>query len=299
MSIFNKLISLIIPFIPKSLTYLFAKRYVAGTTKETAFSAVKQLNNDGYMVTLDILGEHVKDRDAAKDISDRYIDLYYEIDKRKLNCNISIKPSHIGADIDNEIFNTNLKSIIEACNKTNSFLRIDMESSRYTDLTIQTFKKFKVQSKNIGTVFQAYLHRTLDDIMKLDTQNLNFRLCKGIYKESEEIAITDRIKINDNYIKILRYTFENNIYVAIATHDTSLLQLVYNLIKEMNIDSDRFEFQTLYGVPMHGWNQKHLDSGYRVRVYVPFGEDWYKYSVRRLKENPDIAGYIIKNLFSK
>ena len=164
MSIFNRLISNSIPFIPKFITYMFAKRYVAGTAKNTAFTAVQKLNEDGYMVTLDILGEHVRDRAVAKDISDRYIDLYYEIHKRELNCNISIKPSHIGADIDNKIFNINLKAIIEACNKTDNFLRVDMESSRYTDLTIQTFKNFKMQSENIGTVFQAYLHRTLDDV---------------------------------------------------------------------------------------------------------------------------------------
>ena len=299
MSIFNRLISKSIPLIPKSLTYMFAKRYVAGETKDTAFAAVEELNSNGYMVTLDILGEHTRDKKIAKDISDRYIDLYFEIEKRRLNCNISIKPSHIGLDIDKNIFKENLNSIISACNKTNNFLRIDMESSKYTDLTIQTFNNYKVDAKSIGTVFQAYLHRTLDDVKRLDKQNLNFRLCKGIYKESDEISITDRAKVNENYLKILRYAFDNDIYVGIATHDTTLIQSVYTLIDEMHINPDRFEFQTLYGVPMHGWNKKHLDNGYKVRVYVPFGEDWYKYSVRRLKENPDIAGYVLKNLFSK
>ena len=299
MSTMNKIALSFMPLLPKSLIYQFAKRYVAGTTKETALNAIEDLNKKGFVVTLDILGEHTQTRHIATEVTSDYIDLYKQIHKRRLDCNISLKPSHIGSDISEEVYNENLQKIINVSEETNNFVRIDMESSKATDFTIKSFVNEKNKGFNIGTVFQAYLHRTFDDIANLDPRNLNFRLCKGIYKESEDICITDRSKINDNYLKILRFAFENDIYVGIATHDINLLESVHELIGELNVDSNRFEFQVLYGVPMHGWNQKHLDSGYKVRVYVPFGKDWYKYSIRRLKENPDIAGYIIKNLFSK
>ena len=299
MAIFNKMISRMIPYFPKSLTYQFAKRYVAGTTKETAFKAIKKLNDAGYLVTLDILGEHTKDKDTAADITAQYVDLYREIDSRSLLCNISLKPTHVGSEISADTYNENLQKIINISESTNNFLRIDMESSKHTDFTINSFLEQRRNNIQIGTVFQAYLYRTYNDVVKLDPENLNFRLCKGIYKESDEVCINDRSKTNDNYLKILRYAFENNIYVGIATHDLELLESIHSLINDLHIQSDKFEFQVLYGVPMHGWNEKNLDNGYKVRVYVPFGEDWYKYSIRRLKENPDIAGYIIKNLFSK
>tara|TARA_B110001454_G_C12710010_1_gene430310 strand:+ start:417 stop:1316 length:900 start_codon:yes stop_codon:yes gene_type:complete len=296
---FNTLISRFIPFLPKVLAYQFAKRYVAGTSKESAFKVIQNLNNSGYLVTLDILGEHTEDSRMANSITEQYIDLYHEINNRKLNCNISLKPSHIGADINKDIFNTNLNKIITISDQFSNFVRVDMESSKYTDYTIQLFEQNRLKTDNIGTVFQAYLYRTYNDIVKLDKKNLNFRLCKGIYKENKDISIHNPTEINDNYLKILRYAFENNIYVGIATHDTLLLSLIYKLIEELQPLKDTFEFQVLYGVPMKGWNEKHINNGYKIRVYVPFGDDWYKYSIRRLKENPDIAGYVLKNLFSK
>ena len=299
MSIVNKITLAFMPLLPKILIYQFAKKYVAGTTKETALAAIKKLNDAGYLVTLDILGEHTDNERASLKVADEYAELYREIAKRNLDSNISIKPSHIGSDLSMDIYNRNLHSIIQASEESNNFLRIDMESSKTTDFTIDSFVQERNKGFNIGTVFQAYLHRTFDDIAKLDPRNLNFRLCKGIYKESDDICINDRAKINDNYLKILRYAFDKDIYVGIATHDTTLLEAIHSLIDEMKVPSNRFEFQVLYGVPMHGWSQKNLDMGYKVRVYVPFGGDWYKYSIRRLKENPDIAGYIIKNLFSK
>jgi proline dehydrogenase len=287
------------PLLPKVFVYQFARKYVAGTTKETALDAIKKLNDAGYLVTLDILGEHTESERAASNVADEYADLYREIGLRKLDSNISIKPSHIGSDLSEDIYNKNLDTIIKASEDSGNFLRIDMESSKTTDFTIGSFIEERNNGFHIGTVFQAYLHRTFDDIRKLDPRNLNFRLCKGIYKESDDICINDRTEINNNYLKILRYAFDKDIYVGIATHDTTLLESVHSLIDEMGVSAHRFEFQVLYGVPMHGWSQKNLDMGYRVRVYVPFGGDWYKYSIRRLKENPDIAGYIIKNIFSR
>ena len=299
MPILNKMISTLIPYLPKLLIYQFAKKYVAGVSQESALKTIENLNDKGYLATLDILGEHTEDETSASSVTNQYIQLYKEINSRSLDSNISLKPTHIGADISLDTYNTNLKKIIIESERANNFLRIDMESSKYTDFTINSFIRERERGVNIGTVFQAYLFRTYDDITKLDPTNLNIRLCKGIYKEHPEICINDRKKINENYMKILRYAFQNNIYVGIATHDTVLMESIHKLIKELNISSKMFEFQVLYGVPMHGWNKKNIDNGYKVRVYIPFGEDWYKYSIRRLKENPDIAGYIIKNLFKK
>ena len=149
-------------------------------------------------------------------------------------------------------------------------------------------------------VLQAYLYRSKDDLDSLcKGSNINLRICKGIYREHPDIAIQDRQKINDNYISLLKYAWEKNIYVAIATHDLELIETAYQLINDLNISSDQFEFQVLYGVPMSGWLQKHLKNGYKVRIYLPFGKDWYDYSLRRLKENPNIAGYILNNIFRK
>ena len=296
-NVLNLLLIKTITLMPKSIVRLFAGKYVAGENHSTALSTVKSLNHQGFAATIDILGEHIKDRIQAKEIVIEYIDLYDEIAENSLDCNISIKPSHIGLDISENIFLENLQLLIDKAMTTKNFLRIDMESSLATDATINAYTQALKKSDSVGTVFQAYLFRTLDDIRSIQNNHLNFRLCKGIYKESKDISIQDRKYINDNYLKILRYAFTVNNYVGIATHDIDLLKDIYALIEELDVPSTQFEFQVLYGVPMSGWLEKHLENGYKVRVYVPFGPDWYDYSIRRLKENPNIAGYIIKNLF--
>lgn len=296
-NVLNLLLIKTITLMPKSIVRVFAGKYVAGENHSTALSTVKSLNHQGFAATIDILGEHIKDRIQAKEVVLEYIDLYDEIADNKLDCNISIKPSHIGLDISENIFLENLQLLIDKAMTTKNFLRIDMESSLATDATINAYTQALKKSDSVGTVFQAYLFRTLDDIRSIQNNHLNFRLCKGIYKESKDISIQDRKYINDNYLKILRYAFTVNNYVGIATHDIDLIKDIYALIQELDVPSTQFEFQVLYGVPMSGWLEKHLENGYKVRVYVPFGPDWYDYSIRRLKENPNIAGYIIKNLF--
>jgi proline dehydrogenase len=151
----------------------------------------------------------------------------------------------------------------------------------------------------VGTVFQAYLYRTENDIESLSNDGFNFRLCKGIYHEDPDIAIQNRDDINKNFLKVLKLAFNNGAYVGIATHDLKLLEDVYSLIRDDKIDRSQFEFQVLYGVPMSGWLEKHLENGYKVRVYVPFGPEWYEYSIRRLKENPNIVGYVLSNFLRK
>ena len=296
-SILNSVIIKTITLLPKAIVQLFAGKYVAGESHKTALAVVKSLNDQGLSATIDILGEHVQDITEAKQITSEYIDLYDEIAENQLDCNISIKPSHIGLDLGENQFLDNLQLLIDKAMTHENFLRIDMESSLVTNSTIKAYTQMLKRSKAVGTVFQAYLFRTLDDVKDVQSVHLNFRLCKGIYKESEDIAIQDRKHINENYLRILRYAFTANNYVGIATHDIALLKNIYTLIEELNVSPDKFEFQILYGVPMSGWIEKHLENRYKVRVYVPFGPDWYNYSIRRLKENPNIAGYVIKNLF--
>ena len=299
-SIFNRFITTLIPLLPLSFVRMIARRYVAGESSQEALRIVQRLNENGYSVTLDILGEHSKNKPEAQTITNEYSDLYENIQTQKLDCNISIKPTHIGLDIGEGFARTNLITQLNKAHETSNFLRIDMESSEVTDTTLDLYNECKKQYSEVGTVLQAYLYRSEKDLKMLsEDSNCNLRLCKGIYSESPEIAIQKRQEINYNFLKLLRYAFVNNIYVGIATHDLELLQKAYKIIEELKVPINNFEFQVLYGVPMSGWLEKHKGNGYKVRVYVPFGKDWYAYSIRRLKENPDIAGYILKDIFRK
>ena len=283
-----------------SFVRAIAGRYVAGETPEEALVVVKELNKKGFSATLDILGEHTKTAEAAVAITDQYAGLYEEIKKQGLDCNLSIKPTHIGLDIGENCVSENLMKLLKKAAKTDNFLRIDMEDSTLTDQTIELWNHCQMDYLKVGIVFQAYLYRTENDLKNLlKNGSANFRLCKGIYRESPDIAIQGRRKINSNFLKLLRFAFEYKIYVGIATHDLELLKNSYALIDDLNIPSNMFEFQVLYGVPMSGWLEKHLENGYKVRIYVPYGKDWYEYSMRRLKENPNIAGYILKDLFRR
>ena len=298
--IINHFILWVTPHLPLSFVKNIAGRYVAGEKINDALSVVAGLNANGYSATVDILGEHTKSKDEAELITHRYLRIYDKIVEQNLDCNISIKPSHIGGDLGDNFINHQLNTLLEKAKETNNFLRIDMESSIATDATIQQFLRLSELYDAVGTVFQAYLYRTEKDLVELSKNgSFNFRLCKGIYKEPEKIAIQRRRDINSNFLKLLKFAFENNIYVGIATHDLHILEESYKLIEKLEVKKDRFEFQVLYGVPMSGWLEKHKAHGYKVRVYVPFGEDWYAYSIRRLKENPNIAGYVLKDLFRR
>ena len=299
-SIFNQFIIKITPLLPLWIVWKIAGRYVAGKSIAGALDVVGQLNAKGYSATVDILGELTKSETEADHITNEYIAIYDEISKQELDCNISIKPSHIGQDISKDTLQTNLDKLLSKAEETHNFLRIDMESSAVTDDTISLFKSCYEKYEQVGTVLQAYLYRSEKDLESLaQNGSFNFRLCKGIYKESPSIAIQRRRKINSNFMKLLRFAFKNKIYVGIATHDLDILKSTYKLIEELNVQSDAFEFQVLYGVPMSGWLQNHLKNNFKVRVYVPYGIDWYAYSTRRLKENPNIAGYILKDMFRR
>ena len=298
MKLINNLIIQILPFLPKFLVKIVASPYIAGITDQEMLKNVEKLNRKGFKVAIDILGEHVQTKKEADEITSRYVAIYDEISRKNLSANISIKLTHIGQDLGIDITRDNLTKLVKAAKKNNNFLRLDMENVPYTSETIKLYKEMFNNYDKIGIVIQAYLHRSIDDIKALSNDKFNVRICKGIYVEDPNLVLSDYNDIRENYILLVKESLKNGSYVGIATHDEFLIDSLYSWILENNISKDSYEFQVLHGVPMQKKLKKLMDEGNTVRVYLPYGDNWYDYSVRRLKENPKMAGYIIKNLFS-
>tara|TARA_A100001388_G_scaffold2064_1_gene1532 strand:+ start:1957 stop:2853 length:897 start_codon:yes stop_codon:yes gene_type:complete len=294
--ILNKLIILTIPILPKFFVKIFANKYVAGIKTSEAINVVKKLNQKNLTCTLDILGEHTKSKHESNAIANKYVDIFEKLEQNKLDCNISVKPSHIGSDVDNKVLKNNIKKLIDAAKKNNNFLRIDMEDSNLTELSINIYKENFKKKSYLGIVLQAYLKRTESDIENLDSSS-NIRLCKGIYNEDKSISFKKPIDINKNFLNLLDKALEKNIYVGIATHDEKLIKSCLEIIELKKINKKNIEFQMLYGVPMDNVIKKLMAQNFKIRIYVPYGKNWYDYSIRRIKENPNISKYIIKNLF--
>ena len=295
----NSFLTSTFPLLPRWIAKLFAKPYVAGETEDEAVTHVKALNDRGFAATVDILGEHVLTTDEARDITNQYCHIYDRIFSESLDCNISIKPTHIGMNISLAEAMANTTAILNKAKEHGNFLRIDMESSPFTDQTFELYDHCKKIYENVGVVVQSYLHRSLEDMERLANESFNSRICKGIYREPDTIAFQGRGKIKDNFLDLAKTMAAKGAYAGYATHDQDLLDRILEWIETENISGDLFEFQALYGVPMSGRLNALRDAGYKVRIYVPFGPDWFDYSIRRLKENPDIAGYVIKNMFKK
>jgi proline dehydrogenase len=282
---------------PKSVVGYFSKRYIAGESIDDAIRVTRELNRQGIYATIDVLGEAVKNREEAVDSKNKALEVLDTIVKFNLKANLSIKPTQMGLAIDEDFAYDQVRNLIQKAKEKNIFIRIDMEDSPYTDATFSLFKKLKQDYDNLGVVVQAYMKRTYDDVTVLNKLGTNYRLCKGIYIEPAAIAYKDKETIRKNYVKDLELILKNGNYVGIATHDEYLVNEAYRLIKELNIPKDKFEFQMLLGVK-EDLRSKINANGYKIRVYIPFGKDWYAYSTRRLKENPQVAGYIFKSLFS-
>ncbi len=297
MKLINNLIIKIIPFLPRFFVRIVASPYIAGISDEEMLKKVKNLNDRGFKVAIDILGEHVKTEREAEEVTNRYVSIYNEISKRNLSSNISIKLTHIGQDLGMNIVKNNLSKLVKAAKKNKNFLRLDMENVPYTSATIKLYKEMFNDYEQIGIVIQAYLHRSIDDIKALSNEKFNVRICKGIYVEDPSLAMNDYEEVRENFFSLVKEALNKGSYVGIATHDEFLIDNIYSWILENKISKNRFEFQVLHGVPMKKMLKKLMDEGNTVRVYLPYGDNWYDYSVRRLKENPKMAGYIIKNLF--
>ena len=298
----NKLIAKTLPYFPKKFVWVFSKKYIAGETIADAIMASQQLNKKGIKVTVDLLGEFITNMDQALDNKNEYLTIVENFEKEKVDGNYSLKPTSFGLLIDKDLCYQYIREIVAKATEYGNFVRVDMEDSKCVDLEIELFRKLKAEfPKNVGLVVQAYLKRTLPDLknmmdMHSDETPLNYRLCKGIYVEPMEIAYKDYHRINDHYLEDLEYLLKNNVYVGIATHDRKLVEGALAIIENHNIPKENFEFQMLYGVTPH-LRQEILDKGFKMRVYVPYGKDWFGYSTRRLKENPKMATEIIKSLF--
>jgi proline dehydrogenase len=294
MNILNKAIVSVIPVFPRKLVKVFANKYIAGDKLSDAVDTVKRLNSTGYMTTVDVLGESITDKQEAVKSKDENIEVLEAIDKYKLDGNLSVKLTMLGLTIDKELCFSLFKEIADYAAAKNIFIRIDMEDSSVTETTIQLYERIRGTHNNIGIVIQAYLRRSEADVKRL-MQYGNFRICKGIYIEPESIAFKDRDEIRQNYLKLVRLILENKKYAGIATHDDYLVNGAEAIVKELGLSKNEYEFQMLLGV-RENLRDEILSKGHRVRIYVPFGQRWYEYSIRRFQENPNVAGQVLKSI---
>lgn len=300
----NKLISQILPYMPKKLVWVFSKEYIAGETIEEAIANAKKLNAEGILTTIDVLGEFITTLEEAEANKQEYLEVIEKAEAAQVNGNYSLKPTFFGLLIDKEVAYRHIREVVEKAASHNNFVRIDMEDSPCTDMSIELFRKIKGEfPDNVGLVLQSYLKRTHKDIQDMKDLNsperpLNFRICKGIYVEPPEIAYKQYENINTHFLDDVEYMFQEKMYPAIATHDKPLIEGSYKLIEKYNVPKHMYEFQMLYGVTP-ALRKSIVDGGHKMRVYVPFGKQWFGYSTRRLKENPKMAGVILKALFKK
>jgi proline dehydrogenase len=296
MSFINNLIVSVTEKLPKPIIKKFSSKYIAGETLLDAVELIKTLNTSGIYATIDVLGESIKTKEESIQNKLRCEQVLDSIRDNNLKSNLSIKPTQMGLDIDENFAYEQIKELVAKAKAENNFVRLDMEDSPFTQKIINIYKKLKAEYDNVGIVLQAYLKRTYDDVADLCKTKSNFRLCKGIYIEPEKIVYKDRQIIRDNYLKCLEYMLNSGSYVGIATHDDYLINKAFELVNKLNIPKSNFEFQMLLGVREDLRNKINTD-GYKIRVYVPFGKDWYAYSIRRLQENPQVARYVFNNLF--
>ncbi len=298
MNWFNQMVAHILPYVPKPIVGFFSKHYIAGDKLEDAVRVVKELNANRMMATIDVLGEEVKNKEQALQAVEKYKQVLKIIAFEKLDSNISLKPTHMGLKIDREFCYHNILEMVKEAAYFRNFVRIDMEDATTTDDTIDIYLRIKKEYPNLGTVLQSYLRRTVHDVNRLIPHKANLRLCKGIYNEKREIAYKDKNIINCNFSYCLEKLLSNGCYVGIATHDEKLVWEALKLIDKLALKPDQYEFQMLLGVD-HELRRIIVNSGHRLRVYVPFGTDWFGYSTRRLKENPAIAGHIMRSIINR
>jgi proline dehydrogenase len=298
MNLLNKLVVATLPAVPKPIVRHFAGRYIAGETLTDAVRCVRQLNREGVCATLDVLGEDITNKEEAAISRSQSIEVLHTITKEKLDSNLSIKLTSLGLKLGKDVCTENVREILKVARQYGTFVRFDMEDSTCTSDTIEVFQTLQKEFSHIGIVLQAYMRRSEDDTMMLMKNRTNFRLCKGIYKEPPEIAYQGRREVQDNFARLLEMMIKNKCYVGIATHDSVLVDSAYRLIRELRLKKNEYEFQMLLGVRPE-LRRKLVGDGNKVRLYVPFGKHWYGYSTRRFKENPEVAGYVFKALFTR
>ncbi len=278
----------------------FARRFVAGETVTEALAAVRELNAKGITASLDLLGESVSTEREARSARDEYLQLLDRIHESKLDANVSVKLTAMGLDIDHELNVAIMQDILGRARQYDTFVRIDMEASSYTDVTLDLFEQrlYPAYKANVGVVLQSYLYRTFADVEHMNTLRARVRICKGAYKEPAKVAYPDKRDVDANYIKCMRELMLKGNYPGIATHDPAMINDAKRFAKDQNISNDRFEFQMLYGV-RRDMQEALVKEGYRVRCYVPFGTQWYPYLMRRLAERPANVAFITGNVIKE
>jgi len=292
-TLFDRLVVHGMPLVPKFIVGRVARRYVAGETRAAALETIRALNAEGAMCTVDVLGEEVTERERAEAAVEEYMALLEEIAASGLDSNISLKPTLVGLRIDEAYCRDNIARVVERARELGNFVRIDMEDHTTTDMTLRIHRELLERFGNVGTVLQAYLHRTPADIDALLPLGPNIRLCKGIYREPRAIAWKPYETVRANYVHCLEKLLAGGAYTGIATHDEHLVWAGMTAVARHGLGRDRYEFQMLLGVDPE-LRRIILDEGHRLRVYVPYGKDWYPYSVRRLRENPTVAKHVLR-----
>jgi len=277
-------------------TRRMARRFVAGETLDEAIAAARRCNELGMMVSLDYLGENVSTTSDAQRARDAYLEIFERIAKEKLHANVSCKLTQMGLDLSPEFCEGLVLSVVERAESYDNFLRVDMEGSIYTQRTIELVKRIRARSVAVGTVIQAYLYRSEGDIRDLLAHGCRIRLCKGAYKESADVAFAKKADVDANYVRSMQILLPSGVYHAIATHDPHMIAETIRWAAAQHISKDAFEFQMLYGIRTN-LQRRLIRDGYRLRVYIPYGSDWFPYFMRRLAERPANLGFLLKNYF--
>ena len=293
MSLLDKTIVRLLPAVPRPVVRRLSARYIAGPELADARRVVAALNAEGKLATVDVLGEEITRPDEAEAITQAYLDVLDAIDEDGLDANVSVKLTGLGLNLDPELARANVQAIADR----GTFVRIDMEDSSTTDATLELYRDLRsAGAQNLGVVLQATLKRTVDDATAL--AGANVRLCKGIYLEPPDLAFRDFDAVRVNYVRALETLLDGGCYVGIATHDEWLVDQALRLVGERRLEPHEYEFQMLLGVQAR-LGDRLLAQGQRLRIYVPFGRQWYEYSLRRLQENPKVAGYIAADTLNR
>jgi proline dehydrogenase len=275
-----------------------ARRFVAGETLDDAVEAARAVNRAGQSASLDLLGENVSDEAGARRAAEGYLAVFDRIAKEKLDANVSLKLTQLGLDLSEPLCEELLEKIIAHASSQGNFVRIDMEGSAYTQRTVEITKRVRAKYASVGTVMQAYLYRAEKDIQDLLRIGCRIRLCKGAYKEPSEIAYPKKADVDANYIKLMKSLLPSGIYHGIATHDPAMIRATKDFVSEKKVGRDQFEFQMLYGIRTDLQLQL-VREGFRLRVYIPYGTDWFPYFMRRLAERPANLLFLLRNLLPR
>jgi proline dehydrogenase len=282
--------------ISNNSTRKMSRRFVAGETLDEAIAAARKCNELGMAASLDYLGENVATTTDAQRARDAYLEVFDRIAKERLNANVSCKLTQMGLDLNAEFCEGLVLSVVERAAGCDSFLRVDMEGSIYTQRTVELVKRIRARSPAIGTVIQSYLYRSEGDIQDLLAYGCRVRLCKGAYKESAEVAFEKKQDVDGNYIRLMQRLLPSGVYHAIATHDPRMIAETIRWAAAKKVSKNDFEFQMLYGIRTD-LQRRLVSDGFRIRIYIPYGRDWFPYFMRRLAERPANIGFLLRNFF--